>query len=131
MGAGSSGLAAARELLLAGHEVTVFERGKRLGGLWASSGLEAEEGEEGGGLDDSEASPASSSSSSRGAARAPRVHSSLYPSLRTNLPRLLMGFTSYPFTREAMDLTEEEKRRSHIKDVYYRNKLAQLSNEKR
>ena len=110
MGAGSSGLAAARELSLAGHQVTVFERGRRLGGLWASSGLEAE-GEEG--AEDGDGAGggggAETSSSSR-KAPPPRVHSSLYPSLRTNLPRILMGFASYPFTKEAMELTEAERK---------------------
>lgn len=34
IGAGAGGLSAARHLLAAGHEVVVFERGSRVGGLW-------------------------------------------------------------------------------------------------
>lgn len=79
----------------------MFERGKKLGGLWAST-LEAE-GEESGDADEK-------SQTSKTTFR--RVHSSVYPSLRTNLPRILMGFTSYHFTKDAMALTAAEEKRN-------------------
>ncbi len=76
IGAGAAGLVTARELVRHGHRVTVFERNNCVGGIWVyASETEADSlGQQG-----------------------PRVHSSLYASLRTNLPRDLMAFSDYPF----------------------------------
>uniref|UniRef100_A0A0E0MAK1 Flavin-containing monooxygenase n=1 Tax=Oryza punctata TaxID=4537 RepID=A0A0E0MAK1_ORYPU len=73
VGAGAAGLVAARELLREGHAVTVFERSARVGGTWAYDPR-------------SDPDPLG-----LGAA----VHGSLYASLRTNLPRELMGFSGF------------------------------------
>ncbi|XP_046996704.1 senecionine N-oxygenase-like isoform X2 [Schistocerca americana] len=75
IGAGASGLAAARHLLESprDHSVTVFERGDQLGGTWVfteKTGL------------DVDGRP---------------VHSSMYLSLETNLPKEVMAFPDYPF----------------------------------
>ncbi|CAN6300829.1 unnamed protein product [Urochloa humidicola] len=72
IGAGAAGLAAARELRREGHSPVVFERGAGVGGTWIYEPPGEEEEEEDG-------------------------HSSLYESLRTNLPRELMGFLDFPF----------------------------------
>ncbi|XP_039141525.1 flavin-containing monooxygenase FMO GS-OX5-like isoform X2 [Dioscorea cayenensis subsp. rotundata] len=71
IGAGPGGLVAARELRREGHEVTIFEKSTRVGGTWVYD---------------------PTTDSDRVA-----VHGSLYCSLRTNLPRQLMGFLDYPF----------------------------------
>ncbi|XP_039141522.1 flavin-containing monooxygenase FMO GS-OX5-like isoform X2 [Dioscorea cayenensis subsp. rotundata] len=71
IGAGPGGLVAARELRRQGHEVTVFEKSTSVGGTWVYD---------------------PTTDSDRVA-----VHGSLYRSLRTNLPRQLMGFLDYPF----------------------------------
>ncbi|KAA8519422.1 hypothetical protein F0562_013703 [Nyssa sinensis] len=79
IGAGVSGLSAARELKMEGHRVVVYEKGDRLGGTWLyDPGAETD--------------PLSLDSDRE------MVHSSLYLSLRTNHPRHLMGFLDYPFT---------------------------------
>ncbi|KAL6906419.1 hypothetical protein ACP4OV_004020 [Aristida adscensionis] len=78
VGAGPAGLVAARELLREGLAVTVFEKSGRAGGLWAYDPR-------------ADADPLSRDPSSPGA-----VHGSLYASLRTNLPRELMGFSDFP-----------------------------------
>ncbi|CAL4940547.1 unnamed protein product [Urochloa decumbens] len=75
VGAGAAGLAAARELLREGHAVSVFEKSGRAGGTWAYDPRT------------DAADPASPGAT---------VHSSLYASLRTNLPRELMGFSGFP-----------------------------------
>jgi thioredoxin reductase len=76
IGAGAAGLVAARELARAGLDVTVFERSDTVGGIWVYT-------------PETESDPLG--------LRGPRIHSSLYASLRTNLPRDLMAFTDYPF----------------------------------
>ncbi|KAI6707332.1 hypothetical protein NL676_010294 [Syzygium grande] len=82
IGAGAAGLVAARELRREGHGVVVFERGPRAGGTWVyAPGAEADPL----GIDPARAV----------------VHSSLYRSLRTNLPREVMGFGDYPFLARA------------------------------
>lgn len=80
IGAGAAGLVAARELLREGHRPTVFEQGSRAGGVWVYTEA-TEEGAHG------EAKQAGS------------VHSSMYRHLRTNLPREVMSYADFPFTR--------------------------------
>ncbi|XP_017973445.1 PREDICTED: flavin-containing monooxygenase FMO GS-OX-like 4 isoform X1 [Theobroma cacao] len=78
VGAGAAGLVAARELHREGHSVVVFERGNEVGGTWVyTSRVEPDPL----GIDPTR----------------PIVHSSLYSSLRTNLPREVMGFMDFPF----------------------------------
>ncbi|XP_030535513.2 flavin-containing monooxygenase FMO GS-OX-like 3 [Rhodamnia argentea] len=78
IGAGMSGLVAARELRREGHQVVVFEKGSEVGGTWVyDPRVESDPL----GLD-----PAREV-----------VHSSMYKSLRVNLPRPIMGFSDYPF----------------------------------
>ncbi|CAI9103633.1 OLC1v1002153C2 [Oldenlandia corymbosa var. corymbosa] len=79
IGAGPAGLISARELQREGHQVVVFEKSDRIGGTWVYT---PEVETDPLGLDpDREI-----------------VHSSIYYSLRTNLPRHAMGFSDYPFT---------------------------------
>ncbi|XP_058106300.1 flavin-containing monooxygenase FMO GS-OX-like 3 [Magnolia sinica] len=79
IGAGVSGLVAARELVREGHRVVVFEKSDRIGGTWVyDPRVESDPL----GLDPSREI----------------VHGSLYLSLRTNLPRQLMSFLDFPFT---------------------------------
>ncbi|KAJ8764205.1 hypothetical protein K2173_005385 [Erythroxylum novogranatense] len=78
IGAGAAGLVAARELRQEGHKVVVFERDNQVGGTWVYD-LRVEPDPLG--LDPFR----------------PIIHSSLYRSLRTNLPREIMGFKDFPF----------------------------------
>jgi len=80
IGAGATGLVAARELRREGHRVVVFERGDQVGGTWVYT---PEVESDPVGLDPNRSV----------------VHSSLYDSLRTNLPRESMGFRDYPFRK--------------------------------
>ncbi|KAI3515404.1 hypothetical protein L1887_14299 [Cichorium endivia] len=77
IGAGTSGLLTARELLRQNHRVTVFEKSDSLGGTWVYDPRSEDD-------DVLHLDPNRSI-----------VHSSLYSSLRTNLPRPLMGFSDY------------------------------------
>ncbi|EER91959.1 hypothetical protein BDA96_01G295400 [Sorghum bicolor] len=79
VGAGAAGLVAARELRREGHAPVVFERAAAVGGTWLYT-------------------PPATSSDPLGAAA---THSSLYASLRTNLPRETMGFLDFPFAAGA------------------------------
>ncbi|PAN49125.2 hypothetical protein PAHAL_9G390000 [Panicum hallii] len=78
VGAGAAGLVVARELLRAGLDVVVFEKSARAGGTWAYDPR-------------ADADPLGRDPAAPGA-----VHGSLYASLRTNLPRELMGFSDFP-----------------------------------
>ncbi|XP_015882028.3 flavin-containing monooxygenase FMO GS-OX5 isoform X1 [Ziziphus jujuba] len=80
IGAGVAGLCAARELRREGHRVVVFEKADRIGGLWYyDPRVESDPL----GIDPNRET----------------VHSSLYLSLRTNLPRQMMSFLDYPFAK--------------------------------
>ncbi|BAU00465.1 Flavin-containing monooxygenase FMO GS-OX-like 4 [Vigna angularis] len=80
IGAGATGLVAARELRGEGHRVVVFERGDEVGGTWVYT-------------PEVESDPIGLNP------KRSIVHSSLYDSLRTNLPRESMGFRDYPFKK--------------------------------
>nr|KJB41080.1 hypothetical protein B456_007G089300 [Gossypium raimondii] len=81
LGGGFAGLVTARELKREGLLVTVFEKADHVGGIWLyNSGVETDLL----GLDPNREI----------------VHSSLYRSLRVNLPRQIMGFTDYPFMKK-------------------------------
>ena len=77
IGAGAAGLISARVLREEGHEVVVFEQSFRAGGTWV---LEKH-------ADGHPTDPLAMGG----------VHSSMYPSLRTNLPRDLMATTDFTF----------------------------------
>ncbi|KAK7388899.1 hypothetical protein VNO78_23726 [Psophocarpus tetragonolobus] len=78
IGAGPSGLAAARELRREGHKVVVLEQKHDIGGQWLYDPNVEEEDPLG---------------------RNPwlKVHSSIYESLRLMSPREIVGFTDFPF----------------------------------
>ncbi|EFN57454.1 hypothetical protein CHLNCDRAFT_30388 [Chlorella variabilis] len=76
IGAGPAGIISARELLLAGHRVTVFERSSKVGGIWDYRETFDE--------DDLLGQRAS-------------VRGSVYAYLRTNLPREVMGLPDFAF----------------------------------
>ncbi|XOV87161.1 MAG: FAD-dependent oxidoreductase [Pseudomonadota bacterium] len=73
IGAGAAGLVAARELRRTGFAVTLLEQADHVGGIWAYT-------------------PATDDNSNN-----QRVYSSIYASLRTNLPRDLMAYSDYTF----------------------------------
>ena len=77
IGAGAAGLVCARELARQNVNVTVFEKSRQVGGVWV---YEPEVDDDITGVDPDRT-----------------VHSSLYDSLRTNLPRDLMAFSDYNF----------------------------------
>lgn len=66
------------------QQVTVFESGSGLGGVWRYD-------------------PRTESEDPLGQdPKRPRVHSSMYQHLRTNLPRDVMAFSDYPFHPSVM-----------------------------
>ncbi|KAI3741212.1 hypothetical protein L1987_58882 [Smallanthus sonchifolius] len=79
IGAGVAGLATARELQRESLQVVVFEKSHQLGGTWAY---------------DSRVEPDLLGTDPNRDV----VHSSLYKSLKTNLPRELMSFTDFKFS---------------------------------
>ncbi|XP_026394348.1 flavin-containing monooxygenase FMO GS-OX-like 3 isoform X2 [Papaver somniferum] len=100
IGAGPAGLVASRELRREGHEVVVFERNNQVGGTWVyNSNVESDPL----GLDPSRAI----------------IHSSLYDSLRVNLPREVMGFSDYPFVAKVKDGTDPRRFPHHSEVLHY------------
>lgn len=79
IGAGVAGLTTARELKSEGHQVVVYEKADQIGGMWVYN-------------PEVEADPLGLDPTRK------IVHSSLYHSLKTNLPRPLTRFSDYPFT---------------------------------
>lgn len=105
IGAGAAGLVSARELRREGHRVVVFERQCQLGGIWVyNPGAESDPL----GLD-----PARST-----------IHSSLYASLRTNIPREAMGFRAYPFVSTGRPHRDSRRFPRHREVLLYLNDFA-------
>ncbi|AEE33979.1 flavin-monooxygenase glucosinolate S-oxygenase 4 [Arabidopsis thaliana] len=98
IGAGAAGLVAARELRREGHTVVVLDREKQVGGLWVYT-PETESDELG--LDPTR----------------PIVHSSVYKSLRTNLPRECMGYKDFPFVPRGDDPSRDSRRYPSHREV--------------
>ncbi|XP_022738111.1 flavin-containing monooxygenase FMO GS-OX-like 9 [Durio zibethinus] len=78
IGAGPSGLVAARELRKEGHTVVVLEQNHDVGGQWLYE-------------------PNVESEDALGKNKFLSVHSSIYDSLRTASPREIMGYSDFPF----------------------------------
>ncbi|CAN0896047.1 Flavin-containing monooxygenase FMO GS-OX-like 9 [Linum grandiflorum] len=78
IGAGPSGLVAARELRKEGHRVVVFEQKHDVGGQWLYD-------------------PKIENENPLGKTEFLDVHSSIYTSLRLISPREIMGYTDFPF----------------------------------
>lgn len=78
IGAGPSGLVAARELRKEGHQVVVLEQNHEVGGQWLYE-------------------PNVQGEDPLGRKTFLKVHSSLYESLRLTSPREIMGFSDFPF----------------------------------
>jgi len=89
---GAAGLVAARELRREGHTPVVFERAAAVGGTWLYT------------------PPATSSDPLGAAATHSSGSSSLYASLRTNLPREAMGFLDFPFAGGAAGSQQDPRR---------------------
>ncbi|KAF9613975.1 hypothetical protein IFM89_014168 [Coptis chinensis] len=98
IGAGAAGLVATRELRREGHQVVVFERNNRIGGTWVYD-------------PNTESDPLGLYPSRT------IVHASLYESLRTNLPREVMGFRDYPFVAKKDDKRRDSRRFSDHEEV--------------
>ncbi|XP_074316419.1 flavin-containing monooxygenase FMO GS-OX-like 9 [Silene latifolia] len=82
IGAGPSGLVAARELRKEGHKVVVIEQNHDIGGQWLYD--PKTEGED----------PLGRST------KFLKVHSSMYESLRLQSPREIMGYSDFPFVEK-------------------------------
>ena len=78
IGAGPSGLVAARELRKEGHTAVVLEQNHDVGGQWLYE-------------------PNVESEDPLGKKKFLNVHSSIYDSLRIASPREIMGYTDFPF----------------------------------
>ncbi|DBA97633.1 TPA: Flavin-containing monooxygenase FMO GS-OX5 [Trebouxia sp. C0006] len=93
IGAGAAGLVATRELLREGHQVTAFEQNHNVGGIWDYQ-------------EECETEDLLGRNPNRR-----HVHSSMYSSLRTNLPRQIMSFSDFPFIPEVMGDRSHDSRR--------------------
>ena len=104
IGAGAAGLVTARELSRSGHDVTVFEQSARVGGVWVFEPIPEDDSM---GLNPSKA-----------------VFSSMYDSLRTNLPRDLMAFQDYTFDSEGGGGDDWQRYPHHTKVLNYLENFA-------
>ncbi|KAJ0248087.1 Flavin-containing monooxygenase FMO GS-OX5 [Hirschfeldia incana] len=98
IGGGAAGLAAARELRRESHSVVVFERDAQVGGLWVYT-------------PQTEPDPLSLDPNRT------IVHSSVYDSLRTNLPRECMGYRDFPFVPRNDDGSRDPRRYPSHREV--------------
>lgn len=105
IGAGSAGLITARELQREGHNVVVFERENQVGGTWVYT-------------PDTESDPVGTDPTRE------IVHSSLYSSLRVNLPREVMGFRDYPFVVKKRPGSDPRRYPGHREVLDYLNDFA-------
>ncbi|KAM3308691.1 flavin-containing monooxygenase FMO GS-OX-like 4 isoform X2 [Capsicum chacoense] len=105
IGAGSAGLVSARELQREGHNVVVFERENQVGGTWVYT-------------PDTESDPVGTDPTRE------IVHSSLYSSLRVNLPREVMGFRDYPFVVKKRPGSDPRRYPGHREVLDYLNDFA-------
>lgn len=102
IGGGAAGLVAARELQREGHRVVVYEQqGEGVGGVWRYS-AEVEEEDPLGLRPDRKA-----------------VHTSMYHSLRTNLPREIMGYLDFPFLPKREGSRDARRYPSHQEVLSY------------
>ncbi|TYK19495.1 flavin-containing monooxygenase FMO GS-OX-like 3 isoform X1 [Cucumis melo var. makuwa] len=107
IGAGAGGLVSARELSREGHHVVVFERNTQIGGTWVySPKIESDPL----GVDPDRT----------------RIHSSLFKSLRTNIPRELMGVRDFPFVPREGEDRDPRRFPSHTEVLKY---LEDFANE--
>lgn len=104
IGAGAAGLVTARELSRGGHDVTVFEQSNRVGGVWVFEPLPEDDPM---GLNPGKA-----------------VFSSMYDSLRTNLPRDLMAFQDYTFDSAGGGDDDWQRYPHHTKVLNYLENFA-------
>ncbi|WOH12169.1 hypothetical protein DCAR_0831668 [Daucus carota subsp. sativus] len=105
IGAGAGGLAAARELRREGHTVVVFERENNIGGTWVYDPR-------------TESDPLGPDPTRN------IVHGSLYASLRTNLPREVMGYRDYPFVASTRPGRDPRRYPGHKEVMEYLNDYA-------
>ena len=105
VGAGAAGLVAARELLRAHHEVTVFEQSATVGGVWVYQR-------------ESESDPLGQTG--------PRLHASMYASLRTNLPRDFMAFFDFPFDSSGGGVDEWSRYPGHAQVLSYLQRFSEI-----
>jgi len=104
IGAGAAGLVCARELVRQGIDVTVYEQSNQVGGVWVYD--------------------AGSDDDITGVDPRHRVHSSLYDSLRTNLPRDLMAFSDYTFDSRGGGDDAWPRYPDHIRVLEYLTRFA-------
>jgi len=107
IGAGAAGLVTARELTRASMRVTVFEQSDAVGGIWVYT-------------PHTEDDPLGQ--------RGTHIHTSLYASLRTNLPRDLMAYIDYPFDSSGGGADDWQRFPGHTRVREYLERFARHFN---
>ncbi|KAL6044837.1 Flavin-containing monooxygenase [Balamuthia mandrillaris] len=118
IGAGAAGLVAARYLKEAGFDVEVHEYSDRVGGTWVYTDDTEEEEQKW--LQEAAGEQHDGSAS-------PKVFSSMYRSLRTNLPKEIMAFSDFPFdpSIESSFVTHDQVR-DYLQDYAAHHQLLSL-----
>eukprot|EP00210_Caulerpa_lentillifera_P007139 g6829.t1 len=111
IGAGPGGLKNARECLRQDLQIKIFEQGSKVGGTWVLTSVpesckELKEYHSAAKADKTHLTDSG-------------IHSSLYESLRTNVPREIMGFPDYPFTRTFPGSSDTRRFPSHSEALKY------------